>query len=169
MKLFLPYEDETLLLTTFCAFPILCTAQNSTDTITTRTLRNGNYRYYQGDLRLTETRLNKTIKTAPLSRKTMRAAQTNEVFGTVLAASGGALIGAPIGAYLSGAKMNWGIAGAGVALAVASFPLYNNAKKLKRKAINQYNDGLANRTSFLQRSEFNIGATHNGVGLTWSF
>lgn len=160
---------KTILLTALSALPTFCIAQTNTDTITTRTLRNGAYRYYQGDLRLTENKLNKIVKTDPVAKKTMQSAQTSEVFGTILAASGGVLIGAPIGAYLGGAKMNWGVAGAGVALAIGSVPLNNNAKKLKRKAIRQYNDGLSNRTTFLQRSEFNLGPTQNGVGLTWSF
>lgn len=160
---------KTLLLTACCILPFICKAQLSTDTITTKTLRNGNYRYYHGDIRLNETKLSRTVKTDPVAQKTMRAAQTNEVFGTILGASGGVLIGIPVGAHITGEKMNWGMAGVGLALAIGSYPLNKNAQRLKKKAIKQYNAGRHNRTTFLERSELNIGASGNGMGFTWRF
>lgn len=161
---------KILLSLTSLAFSICCHAQLSTDTIITKTLpQSGGYRYYHGDIRLNNQQLVRTVKSDPLAKKTMQSAQTNEVFGTVLSASGGALIGFPVGTYIAGGKMQWGYIAAGVAVIACSYPLYNNARKLKRKSINQFNEGVNNRTTFLQRSELNIGASNSGVGLTWRF
>ncbi|OJV54605.1 MAG: hypothetical protein BGO31_06460 [Bacteroidetes bacterium 43-16] len=160
---------KLLLFFTGLAVSTGCHAQLSTDTIITKRLPQGGYRYYHGDIRLNNQQLVRTVKSDPLAKKTMQSAQTNEVFGTVLSASGGALIGFPVGTYIAGGKMQWGYIAAGVAVIICSYPLYNNAYKLKRKSISQFNEGVNNRTTFLQRSELNIAAYNSGVGLTWRF
>ncbi|MBU2940570.1 hypothetical protein KO494_13565 [Lacinutrix sp. C3R15] len=99
----------------------------------------------------------------------VKMSKTKGVFATVISFSGGALIGWPIGAAISGGDPNWVLAGIGAGLAIVAIPVGASAKKDAEKAVGLYNATL-HATSFQEcKPQYKIIANGNGIGLAMYF
>lgn len=97
----------------------------------------------------------------------MKIAKTNYDVGYVFGFAGGFLVGWPLGAAIVGGEPNWTLAAIGAGLIVVSIPFSTAYTKHARNAVNLYNNGL--KSTGLNKIDFKIGLTYNGIGVIVTF
>ena len=101
------------------------------------------YRYLQnGEILGMSDLVNRMEDNAEASRL-IKKARGNYVLATILGASGGFLIGWPLGTVLAGGEPQWYLAGIGVGLVGLSIPISIRLNKQVQGAIHLYNEDLA--------------------------
>ncbi len=128
----------------------------------------GGMRFYKDWHEITMNQLIMKIKPNDKAYQLLNSARSSYTWGSILAYSGGFLIGYPIGAAISGKKPVWAMAGIGAGLVLLSIPIYRNYIKKTEQAIDTYNRGLQT-TSFWDKNELNFSFTENGIGVTLNF
>lgn len=86
--------------------------------------------------------------------KEFKRAKSNYDAGQVLGFIGGFLIGWPLGTALGGGDPQWGLAGGGAALLLASIPLNSGFKKHAQRALTIYNGRPVSRRQASVRFRF---------------
>ncbi|TKB98715.1 hypothetical protein [Pedobacter cryophilus] len=123
--------------------------------------------YLQNGKILKPKQLLEITKTNPIAFEAMTKAKKNVVPATIFGSIGGFFIGYPLGAAISGAKMNWALFGIGAGATLISLPFSVAYGKHAKTAITTYNQGLQ-KTSYRKIDlESTLGA--NGVGLKLKF
>jgi len=107
------------------------------------------------------------MKTNELAYNKMKNAKPNHGISVLLGAIGGGLIGGAIGSSLDGSPLNWNLLITGGGITLLGIPFSVTYIKQAKNAVEIYNNGL-NHTD-LGRINFNIGLTHNGLGLKMFF
>ncbi len=146
----------------------LATGQISNDSIIIKKGAFGGSEFHQNNKRLTMSQLVKILKPNELAYKDIKSAQTGNTFAAILGGAGGFLIGYTLGTSIGGGESNWAVAGIGAGLIVAAIPIGSSANKKAISAVNKYNEGLKT-ISFLDKTEWKIAYTDNGIGLLVSF
>ena len=82
--------------------------------------------------------------------KLMKSAKKDFVFAQILGATGGILIGWPIGTAVAGGEPNWILAGVGAGILAISIPISINFKNKARSAIAKHNNLItgSNKSSY---------------------
>jgi hypothetical protein len=140
-------------------------AQNQSDSIEIRI--SSGVRYYQNGNKLTQRQLLTIMKTDNLAYSEMVSAKANSDMAIILGASGGFLLGYQLGKLIAGVYPNnvWALVG-GV-LMIASIPIIIQSNKKAKNAVRYYNDGI--KQSALHKTEYRIGLSGNGLGLSMRF
>jgi hypothetical protein len=129
----------------------------------------GGHKFSQDGVILTIDKLSSKVSSNKESLRLINKAKSTGTFVSVLGYAGGFLIGWPIGTAIGGGKANWGIAGIGAGILAVAFPIASGADKKTKQAVELYNASL-NPTSYLKsKSEFNVVANANGIGLAIRF
>lgn len=129
----------------------------------------GGHKFTQNGQVMTMDNLSSKMASNEESLRLINKAKSSATFATILGYAGGGLIGWPVGTAIGGGKANWGIAGIGAGLLAIAFPIAGGADKKTKQAVELYNASL-NPTSYIQyRSELNVVANANGIGLSMSF
>lgn len=157
----------TLILTLLTAISTCSFGQRTTDTISMKKVPGG-YQFYQGENRLTLSELIVTIKPNEQAYKQIKSAQANYTMGQVLGYAGGFIIGYQLGRALWSSEVNWRMAGLGAGLIVIAIPVGQGFNTKARQAIDTYNRGLP-ASARRNKSEINLSATGNGIGLVLEF
>ena len=127
------------------------------------------YEFYEDGNRLGLNELIEKIESHAEVLHLIKRAKSKSIFATVISASGGALIGWPIGEAISGGDPNWVLAGIGAGLAIVAIPIGGSANKDAEKAVELYNSTL-NTTSFYKfKPEYTVIANGTGIGLSMKF
>lgn len=96
-------------------------------------------KFYEGTRVLRPREVLTRMEIDPAAFKEFKRAKSNYDAAHVLGFVGGFLIGWPLGTALGGGDPQWGLAGGGAALLLASIPLNNGFKKHAQKALTIYN------------------------------
>ncbi|MGQ8336678.1 hypothetical protein ACUNWD_09015 [Sunxiuqinia sp. A32] len=128
----------------------------------------GGYLFYQNDQRLTMSKLVKAMEPNEQAYQEIKAARGTFTFATIVGGAGGFMLGWPIGGALAGDDMNWTMAGIGVGLIVVSIPITQKFNRQAKSAVNTFNGELKS-SSFFNRTEINLAANGNGIGLVMKF
>ncbi len=128
----------------------------------------GGYHFYQGYEKLNMNQLVKTMEPNEQAYTEIKAARSNYTLATILGASGGFMVGWPIGTALGGGDPNWILAGIGAGLIITSIPINNKFNQQARAAVDTYNNGI-NKSSIWDRTELRVSMTKDGLGLVLQF
>lgn len=128
----------------------------------------GGYTFSQNEKNLTVKQMQEVMKSNQQAFDLVTSAKTNQIWGTILGTAGGALVGFPIGTAIGGGDPEWALAGAGVALIVASIPIVNGFNKKMKSAVELYNAGLPQVSSNFQ-PEINLNFKGLGLGISMNF
>jgi uncharacterized protein YcfJ len=128
----------------------------------------GGYVFKQEGKKLSLKQMQEVMKNNKEAFDLVQSAKSNQTWGMVLGAAGGALVGFPIGTSLGGGEPKWALAGVGAALIVATIPIINKFNKKTSKAVTIYNDGISS-TSYRFQPSINLNVKGTGIGLTMSF
>lgn len=129
----------------------------------------GGYQYTQNGNQMTMRDLARTVESNQQAFDLMKKAQSTSALASVIAYTGGALIGWPIGTAIGGGDPNWALAGIGAGLVVIGLPISSGANKNAKQAVELYNSSL-DTTSFHEvKPEFKIIANGTGIGLSMNF
>ena len=128
----------------------------------------GGYTFSQNGKALSVAQLTDLMKENKEAYSLMKSAKTNQTWGMILGAAGGALVGYPIGTAIGGGEPKWALAGAGAALIVATIPIVKNFNKKTKKAVELYNADMPNVSSNFQPN-FNLKIKGASLGIVMSF
>lgn len=129
----------------------------------------GGYRYLQDGNLLSMNDLVETLKPHPVAHDLMVKAKSSNIWATVFATAGGALVGWPVGSAIGGREPNWAIAGFGFGLIGICIPFASSANRKAEEAVGLYNSSLGANTFNERNTEFNFVFKGNGVGVTINF
>jgi hypothetical protein len=162
-----PMKKLSLILTVLTIISTCSFGQHTTDTISMKKVPGG-YQFYQGENRLTISELIVTIKPNAQAYQQIKSAQANFTMGQVLGYAGGFIIGYQLGRALWSSEVNWRMAGLGAGLIVLAIPVSQGFNTKARQAIDTYNRRLP-ASAHRNKSEINLSATGNGIGLVLKF
>lgn len=142
-------------------------SQEKTDTIAVEKV-GGGYKFLYKDVTLNLTQLSDAVKSNPLANSEMSKAKTANVFGSILAYTGGYMIGYPVGTMLGGGQMNWAMFGIGTGLAILTIPISNAINKHLNAAVSAFNAN-PNGLSMSTKKELKLDMADSGIGLKMTF
>jgi len=129
----------------------------------------GGYKITQNGNQMTMKSLVKTMESNQEAFDLIKKAKSSNTIASILAFSGGGLIGWPLGTALGGGKANWALAGIGAGLVAITIPISSGINKKLKQSVELYNSSL-NSTSFNNfKPQFEIIGNKNGVGLLMNF
>jgi hypothetical protein len=96
-------------------------------------------KFYEGNRILKPREVLSRMEINPEAFQEFKKAKSNYDAAQVLGFAGGFLIGWPLGTALGGGDPQWGLAGGGAALLLASIPLNSGFKKHAKNALTIYN------------------------------
>lgn len=143
-------------------------AQNNKDKIEIESSFGG-YKYSRNGSDISMGKLVKIMKHDELAYPEIKAAKTKNTMTTILGATGGVLIGIPIGTAIANGKPNWILAGIGAAIIVVSIPISIAGKHQAYRAVEMYNANLTTQSFHKPKPVFRIRFTEIGVGLNLKF
>jgi hypothetical protein len=152
------------LLTTSISFTL---AQHVNDAIVMKRVFGG-YQFYQGTNRLNMNQLVNAMKPNEQAYLQIKSAKSTYTLAAIVGATGGFLVGWPLGTALGGGEPNWVMAGIGVGLIGVSIPITQNFNKKAKQAVDTFNSGLQ-ANSFWDDTEIKLAMTGNGIGLVFRF
>ena len=124
-------------------------------------------RYSMNGKALNQKHLSETLKTNPEAWIEIKKANSNSVGAAIFGYTGGFCIGYPIGQLLAGGEPAWGMAGAGVILALISIPFAHSAREHSANAIRIYNSGIVNTGQ--KRTSIDVGLVFNKISIVYRF
>lgn len=148
---------------TWAAFSI-CSAQQ----ITMKKLLGG-YQYFQNGKQISMGKALKIMEPNPEAYTIMRYARGNNSLATVLGATGGVLIGWPVGGALGGGEANWALAGVGAGVVAVAIPFSISANKKAKQAVDMYNASLDAASFRPYTPTVRMVSGRYGVGLLVAF
>ncbi|MFT6844055.1 MAG: hypothetical protein ACJAUV_000225 [Flavobacteriales bacterium] len=154
----------------FALFFVVCLssfAQQPTDSISIKKVLGG-YQFRQANELLKMNQLVYRLKSNDEAYSQIKGASTNYTIATILSATGGFLVGYPIGVAMGGGKPNWTMAAVGAGLIVVAIPISKKSNKQAIKAVKTYNTSLF-ASSSKPKNEFFLTFSENGVGLKVRF
>ncbi len=101
--------------------------------------------------------------------KEIQQAKSTYVLATVVGATGGYLIGWPLGTALAGGEPNWVLAGVGAGLTLVSIPINKKFMRQARQAVTTYNSSVGKATTSIRKPEFKFTLTGAGIGMAYKF
>jgi len=128
----------------------------------------GGYTFSQNDKMLTLNQMQEVVKDNKQAFELVKSAKTNQTWGMVLGASGGALVGYPIGTAIGGGDPKWALAGVGAALIVATIPIIKGFNRKTKEAVELYNADMPNKTSYYKPT-FNLNFKGSSMSLSMNF
>ncbi|MFK8059030.1 MAG: hypothetical protein AB8B78_02970 [Polaribacter sp.] len=128
----------------------------------------GSYTFSQNDKMLTLSQMQEVMKDNKEAFELVKSAKSNQTWGMILGGAGGALIGYPIGTAIGGGEPKWALAGAGVALIVATIPIVKGFNKKTKKAVELYNANAPSVSSNFNPT-FNLNIKGTSLGLLMNF
>lgn len=143
-------------------------AQTETDSISVKKVFGG-YQFYQGESRLNMKQLVNTMEPNVEAYSQIKSAQSSYTMATIVSFAGGFMIGWQLGAAIGGGDPNWAMAGIGAGLVAVSIPISKKFNNQAKQAVDTYNQGLQQTSSFWNRSELRFSMTGNGLGLILRF
>lgn len=128
----------------------------------------GSYQFYQGDKRLNMRQLVDVMRPNEQAYMQIKSAKSTYTLAAIVGATGGFMVGWPLGTALGGGEPNWVMAGVGAGLIVVSIPITQNFNKKAKQAVDTFNGGLQSN-SFWDNRELRLAMTGNGIGLVFRF
>ena len=116
---------------------------------------------------LNQKHLSETLKNNPEAWIEMKKANSNSVGAAIFSYTGGFCIGYPIGQLLAGGEPAWGMAGAGVVLALISIPFAYSAREHSANAIRIYNSGIVSTGQ--KPTSIDVGLVFNKLSIVYRF
>ena len=153
----------TLVLTTF----IHAFAQSSHRPIEIKR-KGGGLQFYQQEKRLNMNQVTDIMRYNEEAFTAIKKAKSAQTWASVVSGIGGFMIGWQLGALVGGGVPNWGMAGLGAGVVVASIPISQGFNKQAAIAVDSYNKGLESN-SFCHKRELKLQTTPNGIGLALCF
>ena len=129
----------------------------------------GTYQYFQKNgVKLNNKQVQ--LKMAPGSEayRLMQSARSNNTIAGIFSFIGGGLIGWQFGTALGGGEPNWSMAGVGAGFVAVGIPFNTAFNKKSQQAVQLYNAGLTNGSSYRQ-PEIKLGFAGTGLGLQLRF
>ena len=127
------------------------------------------YKFEQNNRRLSWKELISETELNIEANLLIKKAKSQNTISSILAITGGGLIGVPIGQSTTNRKPNWILAYIGGGIVIIGIPISIKATKNVKEGIDLYNSSL-NSTPFYEfKPEFEIIANENGVGLSMNF
>jgi len=130
----------------------------------------GGYKYSRNGLNMNLNQLRLAMSENPEASLLINQARTSNVLGSIFGGVGGFMVGFTLGTALSPGnnEPNWAVAGIGAGLIVVSIPFSVRAGKKSKEAVDVYNASLGDM-SYVQKPEWQLIATGNGLGLSLRF
>jgi hypothetical protein len=128
----------------------------------------GGYQFIQGGKSFNLNKISRVMKSNDLAYHQIQAAKSTYQYASFFGASGGFMIGWPIGTMLGGGEPNWTIAAVGAVFIAASIPIGDKYKEQAQRAIDTFNADLQT-SSFWHETELRFSLTPIGAKLTLSF
>ena len=129
----------------------------------------GGYKYTQNGRELKMKQLVRTMKYDELAFPKIKSARFNNTLSVILGASGGLLVGWPIGTAISNGDPNWTLAYIGAGLIAISIPISIMGNKQAIKAVKIYNENLTKQAFQPHHPTLRFSVNASGLGLTLQF
>lgn len=127
------------------------------------------YRFYKDGQRITWKELDAATESVKKANALIKRAKSQRLLSNIMAFSGGALIGVPLGQKSADREPTWELAyiGGGIALISMhlSFRTFNNVNK----GIDSYNIAMSATAQYQFQPEFRVIADGKGFGLAMRF
>ncbi|WP_422860939.1 hypothetical protein ACOKFD_09185 [Flagellimonas sp. S174] len=127
------------------------------------------YRFYQDGERITWKQLVSATESVNEANKLLKRAKWQNLLSNILAFSGGALIGIPLGQQSADREPTWELAYIGGAIAAVSIHLSFRAFNNANKGVDSYNLAVKSTADNRFQPEFQIVANGNGLGFAMKF
>ncbi|MFK7758241.1 MAG: hypothetical protein AB8B53_15025 [Flavobacteriales bacterium] len=155
------------LFTLFLLGASICFGQSRTDSITTvKTF--GNYRYYQGEIKVEMEELRFIMRSNKQAMIELDRAQSLKRTSTVLAILGGTTLGTAFSPLISGRKPYFGLGAFGIIALMVCVPIELKHFAHIDNAMDIHNRGVSS-TTFWDKTELKLGFTGNGFGVVLRF
>lgn len=128
----------------------------------------GGYQFLQDGKTLNLNKMQDIMKDNKEAFDLVQSAKSNQTWAMILGGAGGGLIGYPIGTAIGGGEPQWALAGAGVALIVATIPIVKGFNTKTKKAVDLYNSGITS-TSYRFQPSFNLKLKGTNLGISMNF
>lgn len=124
-------------------------------------------KFYKGDTIISINQVLYEMSTDETIYSLMLSAKKDNVFSQILGATGGLLIGIPVGTALVGGDPNWVLAGIGIGIIGITIPISINFKKKANEAILQHNNFIKSSARF--HPTYKLGFGNNGLNFQIRF
>ncbi len=129
----------------------------------------GGYTFYQHGQRLTNmAEVAGAMQSNEIAYLAFKRAKANYGIANVFGFAGGFMIGWTLGTAIGGGEPNWTVAGVGGGLLLVSIPLFSNANKRAKLAVNTFNSGLGS-SSIFKGMNLELAVKDCGMGFLMEF
>lgn len=129
----------------------------------------GGYKFTQSGKPMTMRNLVETMEVNTQAFELIKKAQSSNTLVSILSFTGGGLIGWPLGTAVGGGDANWALAGIGAGLVAIAIPISSGVNKNAKQAVELYNASLNQTSYFKPKTEFEVIANSDGIGLSLKF
>lgn len=126
-------------------------------------------KFYKGDTLIGINQVLDEMSSNEGTYNLMLSAKKDNVFAQILGATGGLLIGIPVGTALAGGDPKWALAGIGAGIIVVTIPISIKFKKKANKAILQHNNFIKNGAWLQNSPTYKLGFGSNGLNFQIRF
>ncbi len=144
-------------------------AQSAADTIEIVKKKKNVYEYRLHGNPLSIKQLKDTLYPNRPACTLLKKSRSTNMVAYLFAVAGGAALGYELVQVVTNQPIQWAVAGTGAALIALSLPINHSAAKKEISSIRMYNDGLYKTSGNLNRKEFYLTLTGNGLGLRMVF
>lgn len=123
---------------------------------------NNGYRLSKGEVK-------NLLKTNTEAYERFRGVDKTRAITSVMAGTGGFIVGYSLGMHISGKEPNWNLAGVGAGLCLLTVPFTIKYNKEVKAAVKLYNEGLETAWVKPNQKEYILSSATNGLGLLLSF
>lgn len=126
-------------------------------------------KFYKGDTLIGINQVLDEMSSNEGTYNLMLSAKKDNVFAQILGATGGLLIGIPVGTALAGGDPKWALAGIGVGIIGITIPISINFKKKANEAILQHNNLIKSVARLKYSPTYKLGFGSNGINFQIRF
>ncbi len=126
-------------------------------------------KFYKGDAIISVNQVLEEMAPNESVYNLMISAKKDYLFTQILTASGGFMIGWPVGTAISGGEPNWAMAGIGAGIIAISIPISSNFKKKAHSAIKQHNTIITASRSYHLKPMYSVGFGKEGFNIQMNF
>jgi hypothetical protein len=127
------------------------------------------YQFKQNETKLSWKEVLEKTKNNKNAYLLIKKGKSQNTISTILAFTGGLLVGIPVATSIHNDKTDWNLAYIGVAIVATGLPLAISSVKNTRKGIDLYNSSLNDSTTFKFNPEFYFITTRDGIGISMNF
>lgn len=126
-------------------------------------------KFFKGDTLISVNQVLYEMSPNETAYNLMKSAKRDFVFGQIVGATAGVLIGWPIGTAVAGGEPNWTLAAVGVGVLAISIPISLNFRKKAHAAITEHNRLITGSANFKYKPNYSFVFSGNMLKVNMTF